>query len=157
MAPPASEKHKGSYIPIIIGAVTLIVLIAGYLYLNSERSGNRAEEQASAEAKAYLGNLQLSDVKMQAAENFMQQRVVEIDGNVTNKGPRTLKSIDVYCLFYSVDGHMIHRERVPVVRAGGKPLVPNETRGFRLPFDALPGNWNQAMPHLVVAQITFAQ
>ena len=48
-------------------------------------------------------------------------------------------------------------KRVPVVRATGKPLAPNETRNFRLPFDALPDNWNQAMPHLVVAQITFAQ
>ena len=157
MASPVSEKHKVSYIPIIIGAVTLVLLISGYLYLNAERSGSETEEQASAEAKAYLGNLQLSDVKMQAAENFMQQQVVEVDGKITNNGPRALKSIDVYCLFYSVDGHMIHRERVPVVRATGKPLASNETRDFRLPFDALPGNWNQAMPHLVVAQITFAQ
>jgi len=157
MASPASEKHKVSYIPIIIGAVTLVLLIGGYLYLNTERSTDETEEQASAEAKAYLSNLQLSDVKMQAAENFMQQQVVEVDGKITNKGPRALKLIDVYCLFYSVDGHMIHRERVPVVRATGKPLAPNETRNFRLPFDALPDNWNQAMPHLVVAQITFAQ
>lgn len=156
MASPATEKHKASYIPIIIGAVTLVLLVAGYLYLNSERSTG-PDEQASAEAKAYLSNLQLSDVKMQAAENFMQQRVVEIDGKITNKGPRALKSIDVYCLFYSVDGHMIHRERVPVVRAAAKPLMPDDTRDFRLPFDALPSNWNQAMPHLVVAQITFAQ
>lgn len=157
MPSPASEKHKVSYVPIIIGAVTLLVLIAGYLYLNAERSGQSAETQASAEAKAYLSNLELSDVRMQAAENFMQQQVVEVDGKITNKGPRPLKAIDVYCLFYAVDGRMIHRERVPIVKAAGKPLAPNETRDFRLPFDALPANWNQAMPHLVIAQITFAQ
>lgn len=155
MASPASEKRKVSYIPLIIGAVTLVLLVAGYLYLNAERSANETEEQASAEAKAYLNHLQLTDVTMQAAENFMQQRVVEIDGKITNGGPRSLKSIDVYCLFYSPDGHMIHRERVPVVRTSAKPLGPNETRAFRLPFDTLPENWNQAMPHLVVAQITF--
>jgi hypothetical protein len=157
MPSPASEKHKVSYVPIIIGVVTLVLLIAGYLYLNAERSGKNTEAQATAEAKAYLGNLELSDVKMQAAENFMQQRVVEIDGRITNKGPRPLKSIDVYCLFYSTDGRMIHRERVPVVKSAGKPLAPSETREFRLPFDTLPANWNQAMPHLVIAQITFAQ
>jgi hypothetical protein len=157
MAPPTSEKHKASYIPVIIGAVTLLLLIAGYLYLNSERSSSRTEEQASAEAKAYLSNLQLSDVRLQAAENFMQQRVIEVVGKITNNGPRTLKTIEVYCLFYSVDGHMIHRERVPVVRATEKPLDPKETRSFRLPFDTVPSNWNQAMPHLVVAQITFAK
>jgi hypothetical protein len=52
---------------------------------------------------------------------------------------------------------MIHRERVPIVRATGKPLVPGETRDFRLPFDSLPDEWNQAVPQLVVAQIKFAQ
>jgi hypothetical protein len=157
MAPPTSAKHKASYIPIIIGAVTLVLLIAGYLYLNSERSRDQSDAQATAEAKAYLSHLQLSDVRMQASENFMQQRVVEVIGKITNTGPRTLKSIEVYCLFYNVNGQMVHRERVPVVRATGKPLGSNEARDFRLPFDALPENWNQAMPHLVVAQITFAQ
>lgn len=156
MAPRTSAKQKVSYIPVIIGAATLILLIAGYLYLNSEHSANGADAQASAEAKAYLSQLQLSDVRMQASENFMQQRVVEVVGKITNAGPRTLKSIDVYCLFYDVNGQMVHRERVPVVRTTGKTLGPNETRDFRLPFDALPGNWNQAMPRLVIAQITFA-
>lgn len=156
MAPRTSPRQKASYIPIIIGAATLILLVAGYLYLNSERSENRTDAQASAEAKAYLTHLQLSDVRMQASENFMRQRMVEVTGKITNAGPRTLKSIDVYCLFYNVNGQMVHRERVPVVRTTGKPLGPNETRDFRLPFDALPENWNQAMPRLVIAQITFA-
>jgi hypothetical protein len=157
MASPASSKPKVSYVPIIIGIVTLLLLAAGYIYLSSNRGAAQSEEQASAEAKAYTSNLELSDVKMQAAENFMQQQVVEIDGKITNKGSRSLESIYVYCLFYSVNGQLIHRERVAVVREKGKPLSPNETRSFRLPFDSLPAGWNQAMPHLVVAQITFAQ
>jgi hypothetical protein len=156
MPPRTSAKQKVSYIPVIIGAATLAFLIAGYLYLNSERSSDTSGAQVSAEAKAYLTHLQLSDVRMQASENFMQQRVVEVIGKITNAGPRPLKSIDVYCLFYNVNGEMVHRERVPVVRTTGKPLGPSETRDFRLPFDAIPENWNQAMPRLVVAQITFA-
>jgi hypothetical protein len=157
MARPASEKHKVSYIPVIIGMITLVLLVAAYLYLKSPRADNRQETQASAEMKAYVNNLALSDVKLQAAENFMQQQVVEVDGKITNKGPRALDSVDVYCLFYGVDGRMIHRERVPVVRSKGKSLAPGESRAFRLPFDSLPPEWNRAMPHLVVAQITFAQ
>jgi hypothetical protein len=156
MASSSPDKLKVSYVPIAIGAATLVLLIGTYVYL-SRSQGTGQEEQASAEAKAYVKNLELSDVRMQATENFMQQQVVEVDGKITNKGDRPLDSVDVYCLFYGVDGQMIHRERVPIVRAKGKPVGPGETRAFRLPFDTLPANWNQTMPHLVVARIEFAR
>lgn len=157
MATTASDKRQVSYLPIAIGGITLLVLIAAMLYLR--RSGNTQEDsgQASAESKAYVKNLELSDVGMKATENFMQQQVVEIIGKISNRGNRPLESVDVYCLFYSPDNSEIHRERVPIVRAKGKALAPGETRDFRLPFDALPPNWNQAMPKLVIAEIKFAQ
>ena len=156
MPPPASEKKKASYVPIIIGAIALVVLIAAYFYL---RSGPPQPDNspASSEAKAYVGNLDLSDVTMKAAENFMQQRVVEVEGKITNKGDRTLDSVDVYCIFYGMDNREVHREKVPIVRATSKPFLPQQTRDFRLPFDTLPADWNQAMPRLVVAQIKFRQ
>ena len=156
MATPASDKRKVSYLPIIIASLTLVVLLGAYLYLHTSGNNSERERQASAEAKAYVSNLELSDVKMQAAENFMQQQVVEVTGRITNKGSRVVSSIDVYCLFYNVNGQMIHRERVAVVRSKGRPFGPNETRTFRLPFDSLPAGWNQAVPRLVIAEITFA-
>jgi hypothetical protein len=157
MASSTSQKPKASYVPIAIGAVALVLLLGAFLYLNHGRPSGVSEEQASQEAKAYVRNLELADVTMQAAENFMQQQVVEVAGKITNRGNRPLESIDVYCLFYNVNGSVIHRERVPVVRSKGQPLAPGETRSFRLPFDSLPAAWNQAMPHLVVAQIRFSQ
>jgi hypothetical protein len=152
----APVKAKVSYVPIIIGAVVLLALVAAYFYLNSSRRTVQSEAQASADAKAYVKNLELADVNMQAAENFMKQQVVEVVGKISNRGPRALDSVYVYCLFYGVNGQLLHRERVPIVRSKGKKLAPNETRAFRLPFDALPAGWNQDMPKLVVAQITFA-
>jgi hypothetical protein len=157
MASSSPDKLKVPYIPITIGVVSLVLLIAAYIYLNRSRSADQLEVQVSSEAKAYVKNLGLSDVKMQAAENFMQQQVVEVSGKISNNGSRPLETVDVYCLFYGVDGRLIHRERVPIIRAKGKPLNPSETRDFRLPFDSLPGSWNQTMPHLVVAQIEFGK
>lgn len=157
MPSPSPGKLKVSYIPIVIGAVVLLLLIAAAIYLNHSQKTTQPEAEASAEAKAYVKNLDLSDVRMQAAENFMQQRVVEVDGNISNKGNRALNEVDVYCLFYNPSGQLVHRERVPIVRAKSKPLYPGETRPFRLPFDTLPENWNQAMPNLVVAGIEFSR
>ena len=157
MATTASAKRPALYLPIAIGSITLLVLIAAMVYLRQSGNGSNDSGQASAESKAYVKNLELSDVGLKATENFMQQQVVEIVGKISNKGPRPLHLVDVYCLFYSPEGAEIHRERVPIVQRKAKSLAPGETRDFRLPFDSLPANWNQAMPKLVIAQIQFAQ
>jgi hypothetical protein len=94
---------------------------------------------------------------MQASENFMKQRLVEVQGKLSNDGPRALQAVDIYCLFYGIDGREIYRERVPILPAKSRPLQPQETRDFRLPFDTLPDTWNQAVPRMVIARITFSQ
>ena len=155
MARPVAEK-KLPIVPLAIGAVVVIVLIAGMLYVARPRPDRAGGESASAEAKAYVANLTLTDVGMNAKLNFMQQQVVEIEGKIANNGPRALRSVDVFCVFHGVNGQGIYRERIAIVRSKAQSLKPKETRPFRLAFDNLPDGWNQAMPTLVIAQITFA-
>jgi hypothetical protein len=107
------------------------------------------------EAKAYLPNLVLTNVRMQAAESYVQSRLVEILGDISNKGNRTLKVVEVICVFKNYAGQEIARERAVVVGARGGSLGPGETKSFRLPFDTIPEAWNQALPSLVIAQIQF--
>jgi hypothetical protein len=157
MEPTVSAPKKLPLAWIIISLFVVVGVIAGLAYLNRPVSKTGDEAGVSQEAKAYLPNLELSDVSMKASENFMKQQVVEIEGKIRNKGPRPVQSIDVTCFFYGVDGREIYRERLPVVRSKGAPLATGETRSFRLPFDSLPDGWNQVMPRLVIAQLTFAQ
>jgi hypothetical protein len=140
---------------IVAGVLVTIALIAAGVYL-SRPAGNSQQAQATPEAKAYVHNLALSDVRMNASENFMRQQVVEIQGKIANQGPRALRSVDVYCFFYGVDGRQLYRERVSIVPPTGAPLKPSEVRNFRLPFDTLPDGWNQAMPKMVIAHISFS-
>ena len=106
----------------------------------------------SPDAKAYVRNLQLSEVTMQANESYVKQMVTEIQGKIKNAGDRTVKQADLVCVFYNVYGEVILRERVPIVTS---VLKPGETRDFRLPFDDIPGGWNNQMPQLVIARIEF--
>jgi hypothetical protein len=142
---------------IFSSVLVLLALVLGVLYLR--RSGPKEPQNgpASPEARAYLSKLALSDVSMKATENFMKQQVVEIEGRIANNGSRPVEEVDVYCLFRGIDGHEIYRERSAIVRKKGAPLKSSETRAFRMAFDSLPEGWNQALPTLVIAQITFAQ
>jgi hypothetical protein len=130
-----------------------LVLAGGLIwYVNRPHAAVDAAP-LSAEAKAYVRNLHLSDVSMKATENYVGQTVTEIEGKISNAGTRTVQHADLYCVFYNSYGEVILRERVPIVAAG---LKPGEMRTFRLPFDDIPGSWNNQMPQLVIARIEFA-
>src|ERR1700733_1215495 len=109
----------------------------------------------TAEAKQYLDNLVLTNVHMQAAESLVNQRVVEILGDITNKGDRTVRLAEVTCVFSDYYGKELKRERVAIVGQTTGLLVPGASKPFRLAFDDLADTWNQALPALVIAQIQF--
>jgi len=109
------------------------------------------------EARAYVhaGYLGLSEVNMSAKQNFAEQTLVEVTGKITNTGNRMLKQIDLNCVFRDPSGRVVLRDRVSIVKERLGGLKPGETKDFRLPFDTIPESWNQALPELVIAQITF--
>jgi hypothetical protein len=157
MVPAPPTRSRPPLALLLSGGILLVALVAVLFYAGKPAFERAQDGPASAEARAYVSKLLLTDVSMKAAENFMKQQVVDIDGRITNAGPRPVESVDVYCLFRNVDGHEIYRERVPLVRPKAAPLKSKETRPFRLAFDELPEGWNQGMPKLVIAQISFAR
>ena len=145
-----------------ISPVTFVVALAGVLIagvLGWLTFGPRPQPPPpptlTPEARAYLSNLQLSNVHMQAAESFAQGRLVEILGEVKNAGSRKVKVVEVTCVFRDFSQQEVARERVFVVPPGTGGLAPNQTKSFRLPFDTIPDTWNQIMPSLIIAQIQF--
>lgn len=109
----------------------------------------------TAEARAYVKNLDLSEVQMQAAESYLKQAVVEISGKIGNKGDRVVKLVEINCVFRDKYGQVVLRERVAIVGRKTGDLRPAETKTFRLAFDSIPESWNKQMPDLVIAQIQF--
>ncbi len=140
--------------PALVVAVVLALVSGGVWYLNRPAGASQGPV-LTAEAKAYVRSLNLAGVGMKATVNAANQQLVEITGTITNNGDRHLKSVSVNCVFYDPYGQLVLRERVEIVRARGGGLKPGETKPFRLPFDTLPGSWNQGAPQLVIAEILF--
>ena len=143
----------GSKIPIAIGMVVVAAVVGLLVY--GPKPVPPVPPVLTTEAKAYLTNLALSDVAMQAADSVAKVSLLEIKGKITNKGPRPIDQVQVTCLFHEPNLQVIQRERVSIVgsRTGG--LQPGETKSFRLNFDTVPDTWNQTMPDLVIAEIKF--
>ena len=142
----------------IVGGLVLVLGLAGFWYLDrSSKQEPPPPPPLTEEARTYVHDqkLKLSEVEMEAKESYMKQSVVAITGKISNAGERTLKTVELNCVFYDPYGQLVLRQRVAIVTSRIGSLVPGETRPFRLSFDNIPESWNRAMPQLVIAGITF--
>jgi hypothetical protein len=157
--PPETERPAGPglNVPVLVTLAVAAVAVVAVLLLLRGRPAQAPAPVLTPEARAYVhgGYLQLSEVNMSAKENFARQMLVEVTGRITNTGNRTLKQIDLNCVFRDPAGRVVLRDRVAIVKERLGGLKPGETKDFRLPFDTIPESWNQALPELVIAQISF--
>ena len=151
------EKKKAGVPPLAI-VIGLVVVLGGAGFWYLDRAAHRPSPgppPLTPEARAYTRNLGLSGVEMQAHTSYLNQQIVEITGNLQNNGDRKLALVEINCIFYDPYGKPVARERVPIVNRKMGGLRRGETKQFRLPFDSIPEDWNQATPQLVIAQIQF--
>ncbi len=155
----ASGRPPSRGIPValvIVLAIAAIGIAAGWLIVRRGPTQPPAPVLTD-EARAYIraGSLKLADVEMNAKESFARQMLVEVTGKITNDGERPIRFVRITCIFRDPSGNVILREPSLIVNAKMGGLMRGETKSFRLPFDAIPESWNQALPDLVIAEIVF--
>lgn len=157
---PFSEQQKESNLrPVLIGVV-LVIVVLGIVVLVS-----RQAPKGPAAPPPYAASLKLSDLKMSVAENFVGARVTYIDGTVTNAGNQTVIHATVHVVFKNSLGEIAQTEDIPlrVLQTGGpyldavelslSPLSPGQSKPFRLTFEHVTADWNQAYPELTVTDV----
>jgi len=158
---PLTEKQRDSnLLPIVLG-VALVVIVVGVIALFTRGSPKRATAP-----HPYAANLKLSDLKMSAAENFVGASVTYIDGTITNTGDKTVTHAVVHVAFKNSLGEVAQAEDVPlhVLQTSGpypdavdlnlSPLAPGQGKPFRLTFEHISSDWNQAYPDLQLTDVS---
>jgi hypothetical protein len=157
--PGAEERTPTRRIALL--AVALIIVIAGVLLLISR--GERRLEPAAPDS--YAASLQLSDLKMSAAQNFAGGTVTYVDGKVVNTGDKTVGGARVEVTFRNSLGEVVQRERVQlhVLQQTGNytepvdlalsPISPGHSKDFRLVFEHVSSDWDQREPEMRVTQV----
>jgi hypothetical protein len=156
---PTSEQSSGLR-PILIGIV-IVGFVVGVLALVF-----RSEQKKSTPPPAYAASLKFSDMKTSAAQNFVGATVSYIDGVVTNAGDKNVIHAVVQVTFKDDMGQTAQRDELPirVLRPGGpydeavdlnlSPLMPGESKPFRLTFENISAQWNHTYPELVITQVS---
>jgi hypothetical protein len=149
------QKARAKRLRWVAFGVGAVLVIASVGYLEFAPKPKIEEIALTAEAKGYIRNLKLDNVEMKAKLDYFSQKVVEVQGQITNGGDRKLNVVEVTCVFRDYRNQVILRQRAPIVSAKMGGLQPGETKQFRLPFDEIPASWNQQLPNLVIAGIDF--
>ena len=145
----------------ILIAIAVIVAVAGIAAVIL-----REAPRTNPGPPPYAANLKFSDLKMSQAQNFVGATVTYIDGTLTNAGDKTVTHAAVQVTFKDLYNQVAQIENVPVkvLQSGGpyldtvdltvSPLAPGQSKSFRLIFEHLSEQWNQAYPDLQITDVT---
>lgn len=165
MQPQPAQQDESGRIWTFVGLGVAIVLIVVAVLAVLGRSGRAGANSPP----SYASKLQLTDLKMSAAENFVGATVTYLDGKITNSGDKTLTHAIAQAIFMNSLGQVVQRETLPihvlttgttggiytdVVDLSAAPLAPGQSRPFRLTLEHISADWNHAAPELKFVDLT---
>jgi hypothetical protein len=156
---PANVARDTSKRTIFV-AIAVVVMLAGLVALIM-----RAKPKPVAGPPPYATNLKFSDLKLSQAQNFVGATVTYVDGTMSNKGDKTVTHVSVRVTFKDLYDQVAQAEEVSIkaLRTTGPypdvtdlsvaPLAPGQSKPFRLIFEHVSEQWNQAYPELQVTSV----
>ena len=159
LQPAATERDPG-WLPKVAGIAAIVVVAGVVVFLL------RPKPQPTVPANPYATQLKISDLAMSTAQNFVGAKVTYIDGTLTNPGNKVVTRAVVHVTFRDAYGQVAQIEDVPVkilqtsgpypdtIDLAALPLTPGQSEPFRLIFEHVSAQWNQAYPEMQVADVT---
>jgi hypothetical protein len=144
-----------------IAAAVVIVVVAVVVIILERHKSTTTVAPISAAADAYADSLPISGVAMSESANLAGGKVTYLDGRIVNKGSRTVTGITVQVLFRNSAQEVAQndppqqmkfiRTRDPYIDVeaiAAAPLKPGAERDFRLIFDVVTPDWDEAYPQI---------
>lgn len=156
------NDHGASALTIIILIVSAILAaLVAVLVLHQHNEAARPAMEVglrpplTADQTAYLRSFTFADFHMSAANNFLGNTVTYLDGSITNQGAKPVHNLDVELNFVDSLNQVVLREIAHPLANRATPLGPGETYAFRVTFDHMPVDWNQAPPSAKAVYLEF--
>ena len=147
------NDHGVSTLTIIIIVVSVILagvvaVLVTYQHEVATRPATAAATRAPmpSDQKAYLSTLTFGEFHMSAAANFLGHTETYLDGSISNPGTKVVRNLEVELNFVDTLNQVVLRESVHPLADHANVLQPGETHAFRVTFEHMPMDWNQAPP-----------
>jgi hypothetical protein len=158
--PPGEEGQGRSRSWIVwMGAATILIALIAVMWPGAERGRSARTREAhlpfGPAEQAYAPQLQIEDLELSRAENFLNQEVTTVAGHLTNAGDQPVANVEVTLEFADELGQIVLRESRQLFTTPGPLLSAHERRDFQIAFEHIPVTWNIQKPTVRVSGILF--
>lgn len=142
-----------------MGAATIAIALAVVMWPGTERrlasSTRESHLPFGAAEQAYAPKLQIENLPLNRAENFLNQEVTTVPGRITNAGNLALSNVELTVEFSDELGQVVLRESRALFAPQTPPFAPGERRDFEVSFEHIPSSWNIQQPLVRVSGLLF--
>lgn len=158
--PGTPQASRGRSWVAWMGLATIAIALVFVMWPGSQRRTSRLREAHlpfGPPERAYAPHLQIENLAMSRAENFLNQEVTTLGGQITNSGDTPLANVEITVEFSDELGQIVLRESRALFTPQGPPLGSGEGRGFDVSFEHIPSSWNIQKPTVRVSGIAFSR
>ena len=94
----------------------------------------------------YRKNIEVGNLSLSRAENFLHQEVTILNGEVYNGGAEPVSSLRLTTEFFDDLNQVVLRETRSVLGTPELALTAGERRAFEISFEHIPNSWNMQKP-----------
>jgi hypothetical protein len=156
--PETGDGKKPSSRTIALSALVAVAVVASFwLVFEPFHKGRGRLQNANlpmnATEQEYLKKIEIGNIALSRAENFLHQEVTILSGEVANGGSEPVAVLRVTTEFADDLNQIILRETRDVLASTDAALAPGERRSFEISFDHVPNSWNMQQPSVRIAYV----
>jgi hypothetical protein len=158
-SPGQPQPNSGRPWIVWMGAATIAIALAIVMWPGTERRSASSTREShlpfGPDEQAYAPQLQIENLALSRAENFLNQEVTTLAGRLTNLGTLPLANVELTVEFSDQLGQVVLRESRAVFAPQTPPFAPGERRDFEVSFEHIPASWNIQQPLVRISGILF--
>jgi hypothetical protein len=163
---PSNTKRTISPITVVMVVVAALAVVGTLWFLLVPPPGPKAPEgpatinlKMSPAEQEYTKKVEVANIALSRAENFLHQEVTIVNGEIFNGGTQPVSGLRLTTEFSDDMNQIVLRETRAVLGTPEAPLTPGERRAFEISFEHVPNSWNMQQPAVRVSylQLPFAK
>ena len=158
---PDPEQRKPLPLNILLGILVVFAIALSFWFSFKGPAGSPSRAAWSGVSgpmspaeQAYTKNIQIENIALSRAENFIHQEVTILNADTVNAGSQPVGSLIVTVEFFDDLHQVVLRESRSVL--GSAALAPGQRRTITISFDRVPARWNLQQPSVLVTYLQLA-
>lgn len=158
-SPEQEPQSRGHSWVAWMGVATIVIAVVILVWPGGQRRASISPEAHlpfGVAEQAYAAKLQIENLTLSAAENFLHQEITTLAGRITNGGDQPLVNVELTIEFSDQLGQIVLRETRGLFATSSPNFMPGEHRDFEISFEHIPPSANVQQPAIRVSGIVFA-